>query len=174
MVKGGGNSTDDSADIPFQPFLRKAIMSSSGMGREVHFLTSAIQLFFCPPSLPALQGKKKQKTKKNLLRAKALWQVSSDVIIVDRWKLPGWMMMVPVAFSSHVRIWGESSTNRSRPPTLFVFGFIVVVVLGFFGLVLFGFFGLFVCFVFDKVEISSRTLIPLFRLPQWLSELRRL
>ena len=40
-----GDMRDDSVDILFQSFLQEAIVSSSGMGRDVHSLTS-----------PTLQG----------------------------------------------------------------------------------------------------------------------
>ena len=41
---GVGDMRDDSAEIPFQSFKRETIVSSSGMGRDVHSLT------FCPPA----------------------------------------------------------------------------------------------------------------------------
>ena len=44
-----GDMTDDSAEILFQSFLREAIVSSSGMGRDVHSLTLSIQYFLCRP-----------------------------------------------------------------------------------------------------------------------------
>ena len=46
---GGGDMTDDSADILFQSFLQQAVVSTSGMGRAVHFLTMSIQHFLCRP-----------------------------------------------------------------------------------------------------------------------------
>ena len=39
--------SDDSAEILYQSFLREAIVSSSGKGRGVHFLTLSIQCFLC-------------------------------------------------------------------------------------------------------------------------------
>ena len=39
----------DSAEILFQPFLRKAIVSSSDTGKYVHSLTLSIQHFLCRP-----------------------------------------------------------------------------------------------------------------------------
>ena len=50
-----GDMRDDSAEILFQSFLQKALVSSSGMGRDVHSLTLSIQHFLCrtrrcPPS----------------------------------------------------------------------------------------------------------------------------
>ena len=42
--------TDDSAEILlFQPFLLEAIVSSSGMCRDVHSVTLSIQHFLCRP-----------------------------------------------------------------------------------------------------------------------------
>ena len=40
---------DDSAQILFQSFLQEALVSSSGIGRDVHFLMLSIQLFLCRP-----------------------------------------------------------------------------------------------------------------------------
>ena len=45
----GGNMTDDSAEILFQSFLQEALVSSPGMGRDVHSLMLSIQLFLCRP-----------------------------------------------------------------------------------------------------------------------------
>ena len=50
-----GDMKDDSAEILFQSFLQEALVSSSGMGRDVHSLMLSIQHFFCrtprrPPS----------------------------------------------------------------------------------------------------------------------------
>ena len=45
-----GDMRDDSAESLFQSFLREAILSSSGMGRDVHTLTLSIQHFLCCPS----------------------------------------------------------------------------------------------------------------------------
>ena len=42
-----GNMRDDSAEILFQSFLRKALVSSSGMDGDVHSLTLFIQHFLC-------------------------------------------------------------------------------------------------------------------------------
>ena len=44
-----GNMTDDSAEILFQSFLQEALLSSSGMGRDVHSLMLSIQHFICLP-----------------------------------------------------------------------------------------------------------------------------
>ena len=44
-----GDMTDDSAEIFFQSFLQEAIVSSSGMGRDVYALTLSIQHFLCRP-----------------------------------------------------------------------------------------------------------------------------
>ena len=44
-----GDMRDNSAEILFQPFLQEAVVSSSGMGGDVHFLTLSIQHFFCRP-----------------------------------------------------------------------------------------------------------------------------
>ena len=41
--------TDDSAEILFQSFMRRAVMSSSGMGKNVHAMTLSIQHFLCRP-----------------------------------------------------------------------------------------------------------------------------
>ena len=38
---------DDSADILCQSFLQKALVSTSGMGRDVHTLMLSIQHFLC-------------------------------------------------------------------------------------------------------------------------------
>ena len=40
---------EDSAEILFQSFLQEALVSSSGMGRDVHFLMLSIQHFLCRP-----------------------------------------------------------------------------------------------------------------------------
>ena len=42
-----GDMTDDSAEILFQSFLLEALVSSSGMSREVHSLMLSIQHFLC-------------------------------------------------------------------------------------------------------------------------------
>ena len=42
-----GDMTDDSAQILFQFFLQEAVVSNSGMGRNVHSLMSSIQHFLC-------------------------------------------------------------------------------------------------------------------------------
>ena len=42
-----GDMRDLSAEILFQPFLQEALVSSSGMGRNVHFLMLSIQHFLC-------------------------------------------------------------------------------------------------------------------------------
>ena len=44
-----GDMRDLSAEILFQPFLQEALVSSSGMGRNVHFLMLSIQHFLCRP-----------------------------------------------------------------------------------------------------------------------------
>ena len=46
---GRGVMTDDSAQILFQSILWEAIVSSSGLGRDVHCLTLSIQHFLCQP-----------------------------------------------------------------------------------------------------------------------------
>ena len=46
---GGGDMTDDSAEILFQSFVPEATVSSSGMGRDGQSLTLAIQDFLCRP-----------------------------------------------------------------------------------------------------------------------------
>ena len=38
-----------SAEIYFQSFLQKTIVSNSGMGKEVHFLMLSVQHFLCRP-----------------------------------------------------------------------------------------------------------------------------
>ena len=45
----GGGMMDDSAEILFQSFLQEALVSSSGMGKDVHFLMLSIQHFLCRP-----------------------------------------------------------------------------------------------------------------------------
>ena len=49
-----GDIRDDSAEILFQSFLQEVIVSSSSMGKDVHFLMLSIQHFLCrrrrPPS----------------------------------------------------------------------------------------------------------------------------
>ena len=40
---------DDSAEILFQSFLWEALVSSSGMGRDVHTLMLSIQHLLCQP-----------------------------------------------------------------------------------------------------------------------------
>ena len=42
-----GGMRNDSAEILFQSFLQEPIVSSSGMGRDVHFLTLSIKYFLC-------------------------------------------------------------------------------------------------------------------------------
>ena len=42
---------DDSTEIFFRSFLREAIVSSSGLGRDVHSLMLSIQHFLCRPRL---------------------------------------------------------------------------------------------------------------------------
>ena len=44
-----GDTRDDSVEILFQSFLQKALVSSSGMGRDVHSLMLSIQHFLCRP-----------------------------------------------------------------------------------------------------------------------------
>ena len=44
-----GDMRDDSAEILFQSFLQEALVSSSGMGRDVHSLMLSIQHFLCRP-----------------------------------------------------------------------------------------------------------------------------
>ena len=44
-----GDMRDDSAEILFQSFPQEAIMSSAGMGRDVHSLMLFIQHFLCRP-----------------------------------------------------------------------------------------------------------------------------
>ena len=44
---GGGEVRDDSAEIFFQSFLQEALLSSFGMGRDVHSLMLSIQHFLC-------------------------------------------------------------------------------------------------------------------------------
>ena len=46
-----GNMRDDSADIFFQAFLHEALVSSSGLGRDVLSSMLSTQLFFCRPWL---------------------------------------------------------------------------------------------------------------------------
>ena len=42
---------DDSAEIIFQYFLQEALVSSSGMGRDVHSLMLSFQHFLCQPRI---------------------------------------------------------------------------------------------------------------------------
>ena len=44
-----GDMRDDSVDILFQSFLQDALVSSSGMGRDVHSLILSIQHFLYRP-----------------------------------------------------------------------------------------------------------------------------
>ena len=44
-----GNTRDDSAEILFQSFLQEALVSSSGMGRDVHMWMLSIRHFLCRP-----------------------------------------------------------------------------------------------------------------------------
>ena len=44
-----GDMMNDSVEILFRPFLREAIVTSSGMDRDVHSLTLSIQYFRCRP-----------------------------------------------------------------------------------------------------------------------------
>ena len=48
---------DDTAEILFQSFLQEAIMNSSGMGRDIHSLTSSIQHYLCLPRWCCLPSK---------------------------------------------------------------------------------------------------------------------
>ena len=41
--------TDESAQIVFPPFLQEALVSSFGVGKDVHSLTLSIQHFLCRP-----------------------------------------------------------------------------------------------------------------------------
>ena len=43
----GGDMTDNSAEILFRSFLQKALVSSSGMGRDVHSQMVSSQPFLC-------------------------------------------------------------------------------------------------------------------------------
>ena len=48
---------DDSAEIFFQSFMQEALVSSSGMGRDVHSLMMSIQHFLLPSTAsPILLG----------------------------------------------------------------------------------------------------------------------
>ena len=47
QLGGRGDLRDDSANFLFQSFLQEAIVSSSGMGRDVHSLMLSIQHFLC-------------------------------------------------------------------------------------------------------------------------------
>ena len=47
----GGDMRDGSAENLFQSFLQEALISSSGMGRDVHSLMLSIQHFICQPWL---------------------------------------------------------------------------------------------------------------------------
>ena len=44
-----GDMKDDSAEILFQSILQEAVVSSFGMGRDVHSLLFSIQHFLCQP-----------------------------------------------------------------------------------------------------------------------------
>ena len=44
-----GDMRDDSAEILFQSFLQEALVSRSGMGRDIHSLTLPTQHFLCRP-----------------------------------------------------------------------------------------------------------------------------
>ena len=46
---GGGGMKDDSAEILFRSFLQEALVSSSGMGKDVHSVLLSIQHFLCRP-----------------------------------------------------------------------------------------------------------------------------
>ena len=46
-----GDMRDDSAEILLQPFLQEALVSSSGMDRDVHSLMMSLQHFLCRPRL---------------------------------------------------------------------------------------------------------------------------
>ena len=43
------DTRDDSAEILFLSFLQEALVSSSGLGRDVHFLMLSTQHFLCRP-----------------------------------------------------------------------------------------------------------------------------
>ena len=49
VIGGGEGMTDDSAEILLQYFMQEAIVSSSGMGRDVCSLMLSIQHFLCQP-----------------------------------------------------------------------------------------------------------------------------
>ena len=52
-----GDMTDDSAEILFHSFLQKALVSSSGMGRNIHFdVVCPTFPLTTPTALPNLQG----------------------------------------------------------------------------------------------------------------------
>ena len=44
-----GDMRDDSAEILLQPFLQEALVSSSGMGKDVHSVMLSTQHFLCRP-----------------------------------------------------------------------------------------------------------------------------
>ena len=45
--EGWGDMRDDSAEIPFQSFLQEALVSRSGISRDVHSLMLSIEHFLC-------------------------------------------------------------------------------------------------------------------------------
>ena len=54
---GRGDTRDDRAEILFPSFLCEAVVSSSGVDKDVHSLTLSIQPFLCwPRCWPTLQG----------------------------------------------------------------------------------------------------------------------
>ena len=52
FVFGGRDMRDDSAEILFQSFLQEALVSSPGIGRDVHSLKLSIQHFLSQPHRP--------------------------------------------------------------------------------------------------------------------------
>ena len=62
-----GDMRDDSAEILFQSFLREALVSSSGMGRDVHSLMLPIQHYHCRPRV--------EKTKIKSINSEFRWKM---------------------------------------------------------------------------------------------------
>ena len=55
LLGGRGGMTDSSAEILLQTFLQEAMVSRSGIGRDVHSLILSIQPFLCRPGCCVLK-----------------------------------------------------------------------------------------------------------------------
>ena len=66
-----GDMRDNSAQIFFQSFLQEALVSRSGMGRDVHSLMLSIQYFLCRP-----WRRPPSKVTRSMVLEKLLWHAT--------------------------------------------------------------------------------------------------